>query len=371
MTKQQWMTVLVTILGGCGVEQDAAETPIVEERAAYAPMAFARLNSVGGIVTQMNSASGAPGATTVSSPSAGVYDVTFNGFPAAAGDASGGNIQVTAEGTNNVRCRVINWSGTTSITAQVRCNTPTGTLADTPLAILFHRSVMPAPNAFGVSAAYAFVGSTGLVSSTWDYNSSGVHNTATKLGTGSYRVNITNATAINASMMVTTHGNDAVCAITNWSSGMANVACANAAGTAVDSAFSFSYATTGPTREQQGGHAWFSASTGAVHPTYTSALGKVSWCSPAAVTSSLSGSLAQISVVGDLGSWSADPFLRANFVSGYGTAKYCKVESQSATGPALPSTGTANVRCYAPSGTVVPTPTFTFTHVTSDVTGPC
>jgi hypothetical protein len=190
------------------------------------------------------------------------------------------------------------------------------------------------------------------------------------VGTGSYRVNITNGTAINASMMVTAYGDDAVCAISGWSGGLADVACANAAGAAVDSAFSFSYSTTGPSRDQQGGHAWFSSS-GAVSPTYSSALGKVSWCSPASVSSTLAGSLASVSVSGDLGSWSADPFLRANFVNGYGTAKYCKVESQSATGPALPSTGTANVRCYTPVGAVVPTPTFTFTHVTSDATGPC
>jgi hypothetical protein len=136
----------------------------------------------------------------------------------------------------------------------------------------------------------------------------------------------------------------------------------------VDSAFSFSYSTTGPTLSQQGAHAWFDGSS--ANPTYSAALGKIEGCSPATVTGS-GGPVVTMTVSGDLGSWDASPFVRASFSSGYGVPGYCNVESLSTTGVAPSSTSTTKLRCYDPTGTVVSTPQLTFTHVTSDAAGPC
>jgi len=189
---------------------------------------------------------------------------------------------------------------------------------------------------------------------------------------GQYRVTIPGATMVNASMMVTAYagtGASTVCGIMGWSTGYANVECRNGAGQLVDSGFSFSYATTGPAFEQQGAHAWFNTST--ADPTYSAALGKVEGCSPASVTGSRTGSLVTMVVSGDLGSWDASPFLRASFSSGYGGANYCKVESLSSSGVAPSSTATTTLRCYDATGTEIPVPMLTFTHETSDASGPC
>jgi hypothetical protein len=369
MSRITWLWV-VGILGACGLEQEHPRTELaVREQASfsYAPMGFARVSATGGIVTQFNSTGG--GVTV--SRSTGSYTVTFNGLGVpVSGDSSGGHVQVAAEGTSNVRCRSTGWGGSTNLSASVQCNAPDGSLADSAFTILFFRYTMPAPNSWPTNAAYAWVTASGGVSTLYDYNSSGTHNTVTKTGTGRYTVNISNATAINASMMVTSYSGAAgtVCSVSSWGAGVTYIECRDRLGNLADSAFNFSYSTTGPTREQQGAHAWFDGSS--AHTTYSSALGRVSWCSSASVTGSRSGSLATVVVSGELGSWDASPFLRASFVNAYGTAGYCKVESLTSVEGST-STGTTTVRCYSATGATIATPRFTFTHVTSDATGPC
>jgi hypothetical protein len=78
-----------------------------------------------------------------------------------------------------------------------------------------------------------------------------------------------------------------------------------------------------------------------------------------------------MTVAGDLGPWDATPFVRASFSSYYGQAGYCKVESLTATGAAPSSTATTTLRCYDATGAVIAAPRLTFTHVTSDASGPC
>jgi hypothetical protein len=100
-----------------------------------------------------------------------------------------------------VRCRCGRVRGVRGSAAWIPTNASSGgALADTPFAILFFRYVMPAPTGWSTTAAYAWVQASGVVSSLYDYNNSGVHNTVTKTGTGSYTVNITGATYINASI---------------------------------------------------------------------------------------------------------------------------------------------------------------------------
>jgi hypothetical protein len=165
---------------------------------------------------------------------------------------------------------------------------------------------------------------------------------------------------------VSAYGNaDRVCDIDSWYGGHTYVTCTDATGTPADSAFTFSYATTGPTIEQQGAHAWYN---GIVDPMYSAAL-PMDGCSSASVTGS-GAPLASLVVTGNLGSWDSSPFVRASFATSYGIG-YCKVESITTWGAPPSTTAETKIRCYTPAGAPIATPRLTFTHVTSDAYGPC
>lgn len=376
-TKISWLGLALLAAASACIAPDAGDAPEAAdpqlsdtEQAAYSyyPMGFARIGAAGGVGASFNSAGGA---VTATRSSAGTYAVIFNGLGGLiTADALGGNIQVSAEGTSNARCKGTGWYGSPNLVATVRCSAPDGTDADSPFSFLFHRYAMPAPNAFPTTAAYTYVTAGGTLSPAYDYNSSGTHNTVAVVAPGIYAITIPNATAVNASMMVTPYGGVAgnTCSVSGWSAGLVTIDCRDRFDASAPSAFTFSYSVSGPTRDQQGGHAWFNGTV--AHPTYSGALGKVSWCSPASITGSRTGSLTTITLSGDLGSWSADPFRRASFVSRFGTGGYCKVESITNV-EGSPSTSTSRVRCYSPTGAVIAAPLFTFTQVTSDATGPC
>ena len=381
MNKLVWLCG-IGVLGACtaapgdGVEgpADPPTSEITSNSFAYRPMGFARISAAGGVVTAFDSTSALAAPVSVTH-STGTYQVTFaNLGVAGSADAVGGNVQLTAEGTSNTRCRVLSWGGAPDLSVAVQCNLPDGSFADSGFAVLFYRNDMPAPTGNRATAAYSFVTAGGTIWNHYDYNDSGAHNTLTKT-TGRYALTIRNALPINASMMVTPYNGaapGAVCSIASWFlSGVdivVNIECRNAVNQLIDSAFSFSYAFTGPTFEQQGAHAWFDGSSAV--SSYSAALGKVISCSPASVTGS-PGAVVTMTVSGDLGSWDSSPFLRASFANKYGTAGYCKVESLTTVGVAPSSTATTKLRCYDAAGNPLVSPTLTFTHVTSDAAGPC
>jgi len=335
-----------------GILDDTSLSEEEQSLSSYYPMAFARVYAGGTLRTYFNTG----GAVSVSHTT-GNYTVQFAGL-----SGSGGHVQIAAEGTSNVRCRSMGWSGS-PLSASVQCNAPDGTLADSAFTILFFHYSMPSPNNTEALKAYSWVTATGSVPSGYDYNSSGTHNTVAKTGTGSYTVTIANATAINASMMITSYGGMAgnVCSILMWTSGKAWIECRDRFDNLVDSSFTFSYAID-YVDTQQGGHTWFDGL--AANSVYTGVVPK--WmCSSRGLTGSRSGSLVTIVVSGELGSWDGGPFRRASLVSRYGRAGYCKVESLSNVEGAT-STSTTNVRCYTATGTVIAVPQFTFTQVTSD-----
>ena len=388
MHKLVWMCG-ISMLGACAAAPDDTAAPAgagndatgvaTQASFAYWPMGFARITDSGGpggpgVSVGFDSLSALP--VTVAG-GGGSYTVTFPGLGVGGtADATGGNVQVTAEGTGNTRCRITSWLGAPDLGVNVQCTTPAGALAASGFAVLFFRYTMPAaPTTFPTTAAYLWRPVTGGPSLHYDYNSSGTHNTVTG-SAGSYTVTIPNATAGNASMMVTSYGGTAaagpVCGITSWfnvTNGIsAGVECRSAAGQLVESAFSFSYSTTGPALWQQGAHAWFNGTTAS--PSFSAALGKVTGCSAASVTGSGSPAVT-MTVSGDLGSWDTSPFLRASLASRYGGAGYCKVESLTASGAAPSSTATTVLRCYDATGAAITAPRLTFTHVTSDASGPC
>lgn len=374
-------------LAGCAMEagsDEQSEPKVAEDVAesfAYTPMGFARVavnpNGVPSLLVKFSSSAGGTGAVTVAGGS-GNYSVTFNGLGGTGAPGEGGNVQVTAEGTSNVRCRVISWGGSPDVVVSLQCNTPGGVAVGTPFAVGFYRLTTPPPTGFPAGTAYAWVTASGTAPGTWSYNGSGVPNTVAAAPPGKYTVTIPNANNVNASMMVSPYGGAIagnVCSIVNWGTVVpgpaisATIECRDRTGVLVDSAFSFSYSTTGPAPFQQGAHAWFDGTS--ANPMYSTALGKIDGCSPASVTGSRVGSLATIVVSGDLGPWDATPFVRASFVNSYGPAGYCKVESLTAAGAPPMTTATTTVRCYTPTGAVVAGPRFTFTHETSDASGPC
>ena len=370
-------------LAACATEapgdDKAGELDVSEDVAysfAYTPMGFARIamgpNGTAILGSKFNSALGGTAAVTTSGIG-GSYSVTFEDLGSAVlTGGQGGNVQITAEGTSNIRCRILGWGGAVDLVVNLQCNAPDGSLAATPFAVGYYRRTMPAPTGFPAATAYAWVTAAGVASGMYNYNSSGVANTVVVTPPGSYHINISNATFVNASMMVTPYGGALagnVCSIVNWGAGFANVECKDRFGALANTAFSFSYSTSGPAPSQQGGHAWFDGT--AAHPAYSRADGKISVCSPATVSASRVGSLATVVVAGDLGPWDASPFVRASFVNSYGSAGYCKVESLTAAGAPPMSVGTTTVRCYSATGVVVAVPRFTFTHETSDASGPC
>lgn len=374
MHKPGWMCG-IGLVGACAAAPGGSADPVtgvaISDSFAYQPMSFARISDTGAVGTAFSPV------TVSHSTGTGAYVVTFAGVAAASlTDATGGDVQLTAEGTSSVRCRVLGWGGSPDLSVTVQCNQTSGAPADSGFALLFYRDTMPAPSSFPPGAAYSWVTADGVVWPDWDYNASGTHNTVTRT-TGSYALTIPGANAVNASMMVTPYGGSAAgaaCSIVSWFTAssptrvIASIECRDTANQLVDSAFSFSYATTGPTLDQQGAHAWFNGSVAS--PTYSAALGKIEGCSAASVTAT-PGTPVTVTVSGDLGSWDTSPFLRASLASKYGAAGYCKIESLTASGVAPSSTATTKVRCYDATGAAIPSPLFTFTHVTSDASGPC
>lgn len=333
-------------------------------------MGFARVTSDASVSASFNSSGGIVSARRIGT---GQYEVGFRDLGAIGGHAAQGNVQVVAEGTNNLRCQFRGTAIGISQFVYVDCHAPDASFANAAFSVLFYRAPMPAPSSRPANHAYTFVEANGSIPSNgWDYNSSGVHNTIVKTGIGRYEVHITNGTAINASVMVTPAdaaqpGN--VCSVVSWSAGRVRVECRSPAGVLEDTRFSFSFATSGPTIDQQGAHAWFDGSR--AHPTYSAANGKYSYCSPASIVASRVGSLTTVTVSGDLGSWDGTPFLHVPFASPYGSAGYCKIESSTSAGAAPAWTGTSMVRCYAPNGSMIAAPRFTFTDITSEAAGPC
>lgn len=362
-----------------GLVDNAATGETAQAASSFYPMGFARVTSTGSVLTAWTGSVWAPasfnstgGAINVSHGSTGYYLVTFNELGASAINGNGGNVQLTAETTTNARCRVYNWYGSPNLAINVQCVTPTGALTDSGFSVLFQRQAMPAPSAYASQAAYAWVQANGVVDPAYAFNESGQPITNTPSATpGFYTINIPGASIVNASIMVSTYAQSGanVCSLSNWGPGYINVQCRDAANNLVNTAFSVSYAVTGPTWYQQSAHAWFNGA-GASAP-YSSALGKYG-CSSAAISGALSPAPTfDMTVTGDFGPWSG-AFTRASFSSAYGPG-YCNIESlntSSAPAPTL-TTSTTRLRCYDPNGAVTPLPRASFTQITSDPNGPC
>lgn len=367
------VTIAATLATACTETPPAEPGTAAATLGAYRPFGFARVTASAGFVTRFNSSGGAVTATRTA---VGRYRVDFAGLAnPVSSDGSRGTAHVTAEGSGNVRCRLFDWATTTTTAAiTVECFAADGAAADSAFAIMYQRDIWPTtPNTFATQAAFTRVSSAGAVRLDEDHNSSGTHNVVTRTAAGRYTVRIPNATSANASIIVTPLAGifvgPLVCGLVDWSGDTGTVECRSHTGVLANNPFTLTYAATGPSMEQQSGHGLFDGT--ALVPAVSWALGKYAWCSPATITGSRSGSLASITVAGDLGAWDGGAFLRASFATRQGGAGYCKVEALTASGLAPSSTATTTVRCYTSTGAVVAAPVFRFVHTTSDPSGPC
>lgn len=379
MKQLVWFGCVLVAVAGCAVE-DAAVATATDASFAYSPMGFARVSAAGAVLVAPTENSGpspvafnsSGNAVTTARTGVGTYTIGFAGLAAPAGAGQGGNVQVAAEGGSNVRCRVASWNSA-GVSISVQCEQPGGALADSPFAVLFVRNGMPAVNSLPTSSAYAWVDTIGRAPSAYNYNSSGQANTAARVS-GRTVVHVPGAISGNASILVSTYSGAAICGVAGWGVALGGgvditVDCRTSANAQVFSAFTVSYATSGPAPGQQSAHTWFNG-TGA-EPSLTAALGKVSGCSPASVSVVTAGALTNVIVDGDYGAWDSSAFLRVSFAPGYAIGSYCKVETLSVTRIAGVPRAITAIRCYDATGAVIAAPWFPFTHLTSDGSGPC
>ena len=371
--------LLLAPLAACvsAPDDNAAPLDLAPYTQSYHPLGFARVSAAGALVAQFSMAT-----TTVlpvgvtHTAGTGLYTVTFNGLGNTSGiDGTGGNYQLTTEGTSNAQCHIasITPSGT-SVGVNVACGNMDGTVVDSAFAVMFYRYQQPSGTGGFLTAAYSQVSSGGTVVGLRDFNGTGVHNTVTHtVGSGAYTVHINggSTSSLNEGVLVSPVGGaiGTSCSVILWNGATALVACKDRTNANVDVSFFLSYALPVIPLDQQGAHAFFNG-TG-ITAAYTSGEGKILTCSTVNVTGSIAGTLASVTVAGDLGSWDGGAYLRASFVTLASNYGYCKIEGLSASGAAPMSTATTTVRCYTPTGVPASAPHFLFTHVTSDVGGPC
>jgi hypothetical protein len=191
---------------------------------AYAPPATHSYNA------------GGAGAITATRSGTGSYAMSWAGFSATG--FNGGNVQVTAYGAGNARCRVNNWS---SESAVVNCFDAAGNLADSAYSILYWR---PEAGDRGLGFAWADDATSALYTpnSFFSYNAAGGAISVDRSGVGAYSIVWTGLGAIDferGNVQVTAYGiSNARCNVTLWVDEIASVRCRDGAGNPVDSRFS-------------------------------------------------------------------------------------------------------------------------------------
>lgn len=233
--------VLLGVLVALGLVQVAAAPA---QAAVPNRWGYAYVNVPSGVPSLAHQAGSWPAAFNVS-VTPGVPGETVVRFPQIAGP--GGVVHVTAVYDGPVICQVAKWMPVgTDIIALVRCHQfGTGTPQAVPFTITYSESsgAMGGP----ATAAFGYVHyNAGIIS---QYNSAGAANLVSVLGVGWYKVTLPGLgfTAAAGNLQVTAV-NDLVparCKVVAWSPGtaaqQAEVRCFNAANTAQNSGFSFTY----------------------------------------------------------------------------------------------------------------------------------
>jgi hypothetical protein len=200
---------------------------------------------------------------TVTQLSTGRYRVDFPGV----GGETGGNVQVTAYGGSNERCKVESWgSSGTTMSATVRCNTPNGALTNS----LFTISYVGRAGVVGVEGGYVWANQPTTTDYTpnvfFQWNSAGRGNRIHRNGTGSYTVSLTKLGPLSGTVEVTAYGTGSqYCKVQNWGPGgedqQVNVGCFTATGAPTDTQFALVFSAGSPNGTSAYTYAWSSDAT--------------------------------------------------------------------------------------------------------------
>jgi hypothetical protein len=155
------------------------------------------------------------------------------------GRSSGGNVQVTAYGSSNARCKVERWNdgAEESLSVYVRCHTPAGALVSTPFVVVFGDSV---------GTVFAWANQESAASYTPpSTHAEGVSN-ITRSGVGLYTVKMA-GDRVGGNVQVTAYGTNAnYCKVSSWivggdSATRAFVRCYDTSGQLADTQFTLRY----------------------------------------------------------------------------------------------------------------------------------
>jgi hypothetical protein len=190
------------------------------------------------------------GATnTITRTGIGAYVVWLPGL-----GESYGHVQVTAYGSGSERCKVAGWgpSGTTQ-QVYVRCFTSAGLPVDTRYTLTYVKDTSIVSSSYpsvgaGTVSAYAWADQPSSASYTpnlrYQFNYvSGVTNTITRLGTGSYAVNFPGQNLSSGDVQVTAYGSGSeFCKVAYWNpSAGVRVKCFDSTGTPKDTDYDVTF----------------------------------------------------------------------------------------------------------------------------------
>lgn len=179
---------------------------------------------------------------TITQLGTGAYRVDFPGI----GNEIGGNVQVTAYGGGSERCKVASWqSSGTTLQVFVNCFTSAGAPTNTLFTASYVRRPVTAL-CCGAAGAYLWANQPSTASytpsTTYQWNSTGVNNTITRTGVGTYTANLPGMSFVGGTVEVTAYGSgSAHCKVVSWFTTSVNVACFTAAGAPTDSLFTLNY----------------------------------------------------------------------------------------------------------------------------------
>ncbi len=170
--------------------------------ASYTPATGYQYNSTGA-------------SNSVTRSSAGRYTVRFAGL-----GGSGGNVQVTAYGSDAAYCKSAGWwTSGSDLLANVRCFSAAGQPVDSRFNALFYREQISGGS--GATTAYLWANASTSADYTpasgYSYNDTGASNRVRRSGTGNYTVELPGLTDSNASVQVTAYGTNADrCQAAGW-----------------------------------------------------------------------------------------------------------------------------------------------------------
>ncbi len=162
----------------------------------------------------------------------GSYSMEWTGFSA----ASSGNVQVTAHGSGNARCRSAGWS---SDTAFVACFDPSGAPVDSGYSILYWRDPS-GPNGLAWAWADQPNNANYTPDASYSYSAGAGTITATRSSAGVYSMTWAGMSGIGingGNIQVTAHGTNALCKVSSWGASAVGIRCFDTAGNPVDAQY--------------------------------------------------------------------------------------------------------------------------------------